>query len=104
MEQPHHHDPQHRPASQQQQVLSLDTDMADMQPAGAGLPEDVSSCSNVGPPGTYYIQDVLAWRGYSLVDCGAEFRLFWLQSKLAEETEGEWRLDGGLEGPGHQHR
>ena len=33
-------------------------------------------------------------RGYSLVDCGADFRLFWLQSKLAEEDEGSWSLDG----------
>lgn len=83
---------------QDQQIISLDTDMV-----GDGVPQDVS-CSDEGPAGTYYIQDVLAWRGYSLVDCGAEFRLFWLQSKLAEESEGDWCLNGGAEGPGHQHR
>ncbi len=26
----------------------------------------------------------MCWRGYSLYSCSAEFRLFWLQSKLAE--------------------
>ncbi|KXZ49130.1 hypothetical protein GPECTOR_23g59 [Gonium pectorale] len=34
---------------------------------------------------TYYIQDLLCWRGYALYDCGTEFRLYWLTSKLAEE-------------------
>ncbi|KAF6255865.1 hypothetical protein COO60DRAFT_168485 [Scenedesmus sp. NREL 46B-D3] len=55
---------------------------------------------------TFFIQDVLAWRGYSLVDCGAEFRLFWLTSKLQEEAAGgsSWTLDGGEPGPGHPHR
>jgi hypothetical protein len=65
--------------------------------------------------GTFYIQDVLAWRGYSLVDCTAEFRLYWLQSKLAEEASagsgagssaaaGGWQLDGGGAVPGHDCR
>jgi len=55
----------------------------------------------------YYIQDVLAWRGYSLVDCGVDFRLFWLASKLAEESgegEGGWSIDGGAVMPGHDYR
>lgn len=26
----------------------------------------------------------MCWKGYSLYDCTAEFRLFWVQSKLAE--------------------
>jgi hypothetical protein len=37
--------------------------------------------------GVFFIQDVLVWRGYSLIDCGADFRLFWLQSKLQEEQQ-----------------
>lgn len=66
--------------------------------------KQASSSSQLPPKGTYYIQDVLSWRGYSLVDCGAEFRLHWLQSKLAEEGDGDWQLDGGPEVPGHQCR
>jgi snurportin-1 len=58
----------------------------------------------VQPGGVYYIQDVLVWRGYSLVDCGAEFRLFWLASKLCEEAEGGWSCDGGHPRPGHEYR
>jgi len=34
-----------------------------------------------------YICDVLVWRGYSLVECAAEFRSFWLSTKLAEDPE-----------------
>ncbi|KAL6191415.1 hypothetical protein ACLB2K_037806 [Fragaria x ananassa] len=33
---------------------------------------------------TYYVIDMVCWRGYSLYDCTAEFRFFWLKSKLAE--------------------
>ncbi|XP_021775892.1 snurportin-1-like isoform X1 [Chenopodium quinoa] len=33
---------------------------------------------------TYYVIDMLCWGGYSLYDCNAEFRFFWLNSKLAE--------------------
>ncbi|OVA17506.1 hypothetical protein BVC80_1837g332 [Macleaya cordata] len=32
----------------------------------------------------YYVIDMVCWRGYSLYDCSAEFRFFWLNSKLAE--------------------
>eukprot|EP00270_Netrium_digitus_P000033 TRINITY_DN10038_c0_g1_i1.p1 TRINITY_DN10038_c0_g1~~TRINITY_DN10038_c0_g1_i1.p1 ORF type:complete len:505 (-),score=118.78 TRINITY_DN10038_c0_g1_i1:50-1564(-) len=31
---------------------------------------------------TYYVIDLMSWRGYSLYDCSYEFRLFWLTSKL----------------------
>ena len=34
---------------------------------------------------TYYIMDVMCWRGYSLYDCTSEFRLFWRDTKLREE-------------------
>ncbi|KAB1217366.1 Snurportin-1 [Morella rubra] len=36
---------------------------------------------------TYYVIDMVCWRGYSLYDCTAEFRFFWLNSKLAERSE-----------------
>jgi snurportin-1 len=34
--------------------------------------------------GTYYVLDVLCWKGYPIHDSEAEFRLFWLQNKLEE--------------------
>ncbi|XP_026410697.1 snurportin-1-like isoform X1 [Papaver somniferum] len=33
---------------------------------------------------TYYVIDMICWKGYSLYDCTAEFRFFWLNSKLVE--------------------
>ncbi|CAM9676472.1 unnamed protein product [Chrysoparadoxa australica] len=33
---------------------------------------------------TFYATDVMAWKGYSLYDCTAEFRFYWLHSKLSE--------------------
>ncbi|KDP30919.1 hypothetical protein JCGZ_11295 [Jatropha curcas] len=36
------------------------------------------------PDQTYYVIDMVCWRGYSLYDCTAEFRFFWLNSKLGE--------------------
>ncbi|KAL0925388.1 hypothetical protein M5K25_003714 [Dendrobium thyrsiflorum] len=36
------------------------------------------------PDQTYYVIDMVCWRGYSLYDCSAEFRFFWLNSKLSE--------------------
>ncbi|KAF5836310.1 hypothetical protein DUNSADRAFT_6140 [Dunaliella salina] len=52
------------------------------------------------PNSTLYICDVLVWRGYSLVDCAAEFRAFWLSNKLGEDPEAtramaHWDLLGG---------
>lgn len=35
---------------------------------------------------TYYTLDVLAWNNIGLLDCETEFRFFWLQSKLNENT------------------
>ncbi|XP_041966122.1 snurportin-1 isoform X2 [Alosa alosa] len=34
---------------------------------------------------TYYILDVMCWRGHPVYDCSTEFRFFWLQSKMEEE-------------------
>ncbi|BBN06619.1 snurportin-1 [Marchantia polymorpha subsp. ruderalis] len=36
------------------------------------------------PDKTYYVLDLMCWRGYSLYDCNTEFRFFWMNSKLAE--------------------
>lgn len=36
------------------------------------------------PDKTYYVIDMMCWRGYSLFDCTAEFRFFWMTTKLAE--------------------
>ncbi|EAY72165.1 hypothetical protein OsI_00014 [Oryza sativa Indica Group] len=41
------------------------------------------------PDETYYIIDMICWRGYSLYDCTAEFRFFWVNSKLMETTAGD---------------
>lgn len=45
---------------------------------------------------TYYVIDMVCWRGYSLYDCTAEFRFFWLNSKLAET--------GACDAPSHYHK
>ncbi|MBN3307842.1 snurportin-1 [Amia ocellicauda] len=33
---------------------------------------------------TYYILDVMCWRGHPVYDCQTEFRFYWLQSKVQE--------------------
>mmetsp|Transcript_5171 Transcript_5171/g.9994 ORF Transcript_5171/g.9994 Transcript_5171/m.9994 type:complete len:350 (-) Transcript_5171:158-1207(-) len=38
---------------------------------------------------TYFVLDLLCWKEYHLVDCPAEFRYFWLRSKLEEVRAGE---------------
>lgn len=37
------------------------------------------------PDRTYYVVDLLCWKGFHLQDCTAEFRLFFLRSKFDEE-------------------
>lgn len=34
---------------------------------------------------TYFLLDLMCWRGHALYGCNAEFRLFWRDSKLREE-------------------
>uniref|UniRef100_A0A8D0L9G9 Snurportin-1 n=1 Tax=Sphenodon punctatus TaxID=8508 RepID=A0A8D0L9G9_SPHPU len=36
---------------------------------------------------TYYILDVMCWRGHPVYDCQTDFRFFWLHSKIQEEKE-----------------
>ncbi|ORY07878.1 hypothetical protein K493DRAFT_332613 [Basidiobolus meristosporus CBS 931.73] len=33
---------------------------------------------------TFYVLDLMCWKGMPFYDCATEFRFFWLQSKLAE--------------------
>ncbi|XP_012821704.1 snurportin-1 isoform X1 [Xenopus tropicalis] len=34
---------------------------------------------------TYYVLDVMCWRGHPVYDCQTDFRFYWLQSKLQEQ-------------------
>ncbi|XP_069480661.1 snurportin-1 [Ambystoma mexicanum] len=36
---------------------------------------------------TFYILDVMCWRGHPVYDCQTDFRFFWIQSKLQEAEE-----------------
>ncbi|GMJ00104.1 hypothetical protein like AT4G24880 [Hibiscus trionum] len=45
---------------------------------------------------TYYVIDMVCWNGYSLYDCTAEFRFYWLNSKLEES--------GACNAPSHYHK
>lgn len=45
---------------------------------------------------TYYVIDMVCWAGMSFYECTAEFRFFWLNSKLAET--------GVFEAPSHYHK
>ncbi|KAH7430545.1 hypothetical protein KP509_08G003400 [Ceratopteris richardii] len=44
----------------------------------------ILDCIYHEPQKTYYIIDMMCWRGYSLYDCNYEFRHFWITSKLEE--------------------
>ena len=36
---------------------------------------------------TYWVMDLMCWAGHALYDCSAEFRIYWLTSKLAEVAD-----------------
>ena len=55
--------------------------------AGSGDDFCILDCIFHESDSTYYIIDMMCWKGYALYDCSAEFRLFWVQSKLAECTQ-----------------
>ncbi|KAH8084388.1 hypothetical protein JL720_7878 [Aureococcus anophagefferens] len=44
----------------------------------------VLECVFYEPSSTYFVVDVMTWGGYSLYDCTAEFRFYWLRTKLGE--------------------
>ncbi|XP_031371505.1 snurportin-1 isoform X2 [Punica granatum] len=64
--------------------------------SGSAQSYSILDCIFHEPDQTYYAIDMLCWRGYSLYDCTAEFRFFWLNSKLAET--------GACEPPSQYHR
>lgn len=58
---------------------------------GRGGSQDAFSildCVFHEPDQTYYVVDLLCWKGFQLQDCTAEFRLYFLRSKFEEEVEG----------------
>ncbi|KAJ1493179.1 hypothetical protein T484DRAFT_1879550 [Baffinella frigidus] len=46
----------------------------------------ILDCVFVEQLGVFFVGDVMCWKGHSVYDCTAEFRLFWLQQKLAEDA------------------
>jgi len=36
---------------------------------------------------TYWVIDLMCWKGYSLYDCNVTFRTYWLQTKMSEEVD-----------------
>jgi snurportin-1 len=53
----------------------------------------ILDCVRHAADGTYYVLDCMCWNGQVMYDCTAEFRLFWLQSKLAEAGTGTMGSD-----------
>uniref|UniRef100_A0A9I9DZW0 Snurportin-1 n=1 Tax=Cucumis melo TaxID=3656 RepID=A0A9I9DZW0_CUCME len=64
--------------------------------SGSGQTYSILDCIFHEVNQTYYVIDMICWRGYSLYDCAAEFRFFWLNSKLAES--------GACEPPSYYHK
>lgn len=64
--------------------------------SGSGQSYSILDCIFHEADQTYYVIDMLCWKSYSLYDCTAEFRFFWLNSKLAET--------GACEPPSHYHK
>lgn len=54
--------------------------------AGSGDDVCILDCIFHETDNTYYVLDMMCWKGYILYDCSAEFRLYWVQLKLAECT------------------
>lgn len=64
--------------------------------SGSGQTYSILDCIFHEMDQTYYVIDMICWRGYSLYDCTAEFRFFWLNSKLVET--------GACEPPSYYHK
>ncbi|XP_023529237.1 snurportin-1 [Cucurbita pepo subsp. pepo] len=64
--------------------------------SGSGQSYSILDCIFHEMDQTYYVIDMICWRGYSLYDCTAEFRFFWLNSKLVES--------GASEPPSYYHK
>ncbi|PAN31686.1 hypothetical protein GQ55_5G442200 [Panicum hallii var. hallii] len=57
--------------------------------SGPASSYSILDCIFHEPDQTYYIIDMICWRGYPLYDCTAEFRFFWVNSKLTETSAGD---------------
>jgi len=44
----------------------------------------ILDCIYYEPTFTYYVLDLICWKGYSLYDCDTEFRFYWKMAKLSE--------------------
>lgn len=62
---------------------------------GAG--QSVLDCIFQEGVATYFVLDVMCWRGHALYDCAMDFRAFWLRTRLAED--GAFRPMGGQQYP-----
>jgi len=63
-------------------------------PSGSGFTREKESicildCIYHATNQTYYVVDLMCWKGYNLYDSSSEFRLYWLQTKFAETTVSE---------------
>ncbi|TMW60328.1 hypothetical protein Poli38472_000370 [Pythium oligandrum] len=50
----------------------------------------ILDCIFHGHDSTFYVLDVMCWKGYLLYNCTTEFRWYWLRDKLAEGNAGEY--------------
>ncbi|KAJ3683284.1 hypothetical protein LUZ60_013511 [Juncus effusus] len=64
--------------------------------SGPSSSYSILDCIFHEPDETYYVIDMVCWRGYSLYECTSEFRFFWLNSKLSET--------GANDPPAQHHR
>eukprot|EP00887_Chlorella_sp_A99_P000428 scaffold17.g428.t1 len=53
---------------------------------GGGADHCILDCVFHAADATFYVLDLVCWRGHSLYGCTTEFRLFWAATKLAEEA------------------
>ncbi|XP_044294849.1 snurportin-1 isoform X2 [Varanus komodoensis] len=53
--------------------------------SGTGKEYTILDCIYNEAKQTYYILDVMCWRGHPVYDCQTDFRFYWLQSKMQEE-------------------
>uniref|UniRef100_V9KM21 Snurportin-1 n=1 Tax=Callorhinchus milii TaxID=7868 RepID=V9KM21_CALMI len=57
------------------------------QNSAAGKDYTILDCIYNEVNRTFFVLDVMCWRGHPVYDCQTDFRFFWLQSKLQEEGE-----------------
>lgn len=47
----------------------------------------ILDCIHHSSTRTYYVLDIMCWRGHPVYECDTDFRMFWLRTKLAEEGD-----------------